>query len=133
MEVSMSEIKKTAQFENGSVNISENVLRTIANIATAEICGVSSLSGTLVDDVSKMFGKKSHMKGVKIEEVGDGIELNLSIIVNYGTDIPQVCESVQKSAKQAIESMTGFTVTGVNIEVVDIIMNLGEKTEKQKK
>ncbi len=129
----MSEIKKTAQLNNGSVSISENVLRTIANIATAEICGVSSLSGSLVDDVTQMFGKKSHMKGVRIVEVGDGIELNLSIIVNYGTNIPQVCESVQKSAKQAIENMTGLTVSGVNIDVVDIIMNLGEKTEKQKK
>ncbi len=122
--------KKVNELEGGSVSISEDVLKTIANIATAEICGVNALSGTLVEGVTNMFGKKSHMKGVRIVEVGDEIELNLSIIVNYGSNIPQICESVQKAAKQAVEDMTSLSVCSVNIDVVDIIMSVGEKTEK---
>ncbi len=126
----MSEIKKVSELEGGSVSISENVLRTIANIATAEICGVSSLSGGIADGVSNIFGKKSHMKGVRIEETDVGLELNLSIIVNYGSDIPKICNKVQQAAKQAVLDMTSLEVSKVNIEVVDIIMNVGEKTEK---
>ncbi len=126
----MSEIKKVSELEGGSVSISENVLRTIANIATAEICGVSSLSGSLADGVSNIFGKKSHMKGVRVEEDGDKVELNLSITVFYGTNIPEICRQVQKAAKQAVIDMTSLEVSKVNIEVVDVIMNVGEKTEK---
>lgn len=126
----MSDMKRNTELSGGSVSISDNVLRTIANIATAEICGVSALSGNLVEGVATMFGIKNHMKGVKVEEKGDAIELNLSIIVNYGTYIPEVCRAVQAAAKQAVEDMTGLSVCAVNIDVVDIIMNMGEKSEK---
>lgn len=126
----MSEFKKNTELNGGSVSISDNVLKTIANIATAEICGVSSLSGGLVDGVASMLGMRTHMKGVKVEERGDAIELNLSIVVNYGTNIPEVCRSVQMAAKQAVEDMTGLEVSAVNIDVVDVLMNMGEKSEK---
>ncbi len=126
----MSELNRTNELNGGEVNVSDNVLRTIANIAAAEVCGVGGMSGTLAEDIVGIFGKKSNMKGVKVSEDGDSIELNLSIVVNYGTNIPELCKSVQAATKQAIEDMTGLNVNAINIEVVDIVMDMGEKTEK---
>ncbi len=126
----MSEINKKTELNGGDIHISDNVLRTIANIATAEVIGAGGIHSSFADGFVGMFGKNSNMKGVKVTEDGDAIELNISIEVNFGTNIPELCKSVQAASKQAIEDMTGITVSAVNIEVVDIIMDLGEKTEK---
>ncbi len=128
----MSELKNTTVLEDGSVSISDNVLRTIANIATDEIVGVDGLSGGIAEDFVEMFGVKSHTKGVRIDAEGDSLVINMSIIVNYGSKIKDIAESVQVSVKQAVETMTGLNVSAVNIAVVGISMKIGESTEKQK-
>lgn len=127
----MSEFKNTTEFEDGSVHISDNVLRTIANIATAEIGGVGGLSGGIAEDIVEIFGVKNHMKGVRIDTVGDSIVLNLSIIVNYGSKIMELSKSVQASVKQAVETMTGLDVDAVNIEVLGVLMPSTEEAENK--
>ena len=48
------------------------------------------------------------------------MKTKLAIVVEYGFNIPKVSAKAQEKVKQAIESMTGLTVTDVDIKVAGV-------------
>ena len=112
--------------ENG-INISEEVVATIAGIAASEVNGVASMSGGFVGGLSEMLGKKT--KGVKVQ-VGDKetiIDINLTI--EYGARIPDIAWEVQNKVKTQVESMTGLKGVIVNIHVQGVSLPKKNKQE----
>ncbi|HSN65830.1 MAG TPA: Asp23/Gls24 family envelope stress response protein [Fusibacter sp.] len=105
---------------HGKVNIADDVIGVIGSIAAAEIEGVKSLSGTFSEEIMSVMGKKSFNKGVRVEMENDVILIELSVIVDYGTKIHEIAKQVQENVKIAIESMTGFKVSAVNVFVEGI-------------
>ncbi len=105
---------------HGKVNIADDVIGVIGSIAAAEIEGVKSLSGTFSEEIMSVMGKKSFNKGVRVEMEDDIILIELSVIVDYGTKIHEIAKQVQENVKVAIESMTGFKVSAVNVFVEGI-------------
>ena len=105
---------------HGKVNIADDVIGVIGSIAAAEIEGVKSLSGTFSEEIMSVMGKKSFNKGVRVEMENDIILIELSVIVDYGTKIHEIAKQVQENVKIAIESMTGFKVSAVNVFVEGI-------------
>lgn len=127
----MAENTQIDTLEYGNVNISDDVIGIISSIAAAEIEGISGLSGTLTEDIVEIFGKKNFSKGVKVEIIEDKVVVDLNIIVDYGVKIPDVSWQVQENVKTAIESMTGLSVSAVNVHVSGINIkkkNQGETT-----
>lgn len=125
----MAEIKEyvAKTDENGSVTISEEVIASIASIAALEIDGVASL-GT--SGVAEFLGKKANSKSVKITIGEDSAEISLTITVKKGFVIPTVAKSVQTNVISAVESMTGLSVSAVNVKVGNVAF---EKEIKKKK
>lgn len=119
----MAESKEymTLPEENGSVNISEEVIAAIAVGAVREVEGVSGMMTGLGSSVTDlMTNKKSAhkgVKGVKIDMTGTALVLDLYVLMQYGYAIPEVAENAQKAVISAIEAMTGCTVEAVNIHV----------------
>ena len=117
----MAESKEymTLPEENGSINISEEVIAAIAVGAVREVEGVSgmmtSLGGSVTDLVNKIAEKGA--RGVKIDMTGAALKLDLYLTVRYGTPIPEVAENAQKAVSSAVEAMTGCSVEAVNIHV----------------
>ena len=119
----MAESKEymTQPEENGSINISEEVIAAIAVGAVREVEGVSGTMGTLgssvADLVTNKKGAQKNAKGVKIEMTETGLALDLYLTVAYGHAIPEVAENAQKAVASAVSAMTGCTVETVNIHV----------------
>ena len=109
------------QEDAGSIQISEDVLASIAGNAVQETEGVSALMSANVSDL--MGGKKMSAKGVRVEMDGEGIVVNLFIVVRYGSAIGDVAKKVQQMVRTALEGMTGFKVTAVNVHVGGISFN----------
>ena len=103
--------------ELGNIHISEEVLASIAAAAALEVEGVSSLAGNLGGDIAELLGKKNLAKGVRVKMEDDKVEVELSVLMNYGNTIPEMGKAVQDGVKQAIESMTGLEVSVVNVNV----------------
>ena len=105
--------------ENGSINISEEVIAAIAVGAVREVEGVSGMMTNLGGSVTDLVNNKknAHKDGVKIDMTGTALSLDLYLTVQFGHPIPEVAENVQKAVASAIEAMTGCSVGTVNIHV----------------
>lgn len=102
----------------GSVLIHNNVIAVITHEAAAKVSGVVELSGTLVDELVDRFGKKYHDRGVRVAvESENRIVVELSVILEYGVNIPEVCGQLQQEVRKSIEKMTGKSVQAVNVSV----------------
>ena len=107
--------------ENGSINISEEVIAAIAVGAVRDVEGVSgmmtNLGGSVTDLVNNKKNAQKSVKGVKIDMTGTALVLDVYLTVQYGHPIPEVAENAQKAVSSAVEAMTGCSVEAVNIHV----------------
>ena len=101
--------------ENGNVMISEDVIATIVEQALTEVDGV-------VKGGADVVGKKSWGKGIRIAIAEDNsLTIGCNIIVGYGESVINVTKAVQENITTAVESVTGVTVTDVNVNVCGIV------------
>ena len=114
--------------ELGNIRIADDVVKTIAAKATADVEGVYKLAGGVVDEVSRILGKKRPTNGVKVE-VGE-VECNIEIyiVVKYGYKIPEVAEEVQKNVLEEVSRLSGLKVVEVNVYVQNVKMEEIEQT-----
>lgn len=125
----MAESKEymTLPEENGSINISEEVIASIAVGAVREVEGVTgmmtAMGGSVTDLVNNKKNAQKGVKGVKIDMTGAALKLDLYLTVKYGHAIPEVAESAQKAVISAVEAMTGCAVEAVNIHVGGVTLD----------
>ena len=113
----MAEYKQyiTQVQENGNVMISEDVIAAIVENALTEVDGV-------VKGGADVVGKKSWGKGIRITIAEDNsLTIGCNIIVCYGESVINVAKAVQENITMAVESVTGVTVTDVNVNVCGIV------------
>ncbi len=104
--------------ENEGIQISNDVIAVIAGVAVSEVQGVSSMAGGFAGGISEVLsGKKNLAKGIKVEKNETTIKIDVNIIVEYGTRIPDVAFEIQNRVKTSVETMTGLTVEEVNVHV----------------
>lgn len=103
--------------QHGNIRISDDVIATIASIATKEVEGISGLSLSIAEELTSKFVKKIGNKAVKVIENEDELTIDINVVVKYGTRIPDVSWEVQENVKKSVESMTGLNVSKVNIIV----------------
>jgi uncharacterized alkaline shock family protein YloU len=117
--------------EMGNVNISEDVIVTISNIAANEIEGVAGVYSGIADALLEIFRGKKFNKGKSVVLEEEKISVTIIIDVEYGRIIPEVAKKVQENVKNAIESMTEREVNEVNVHVHGVVIK-SEKPEKHK-
>jgi len=118
--------------ENGKVVFAPDVIATIAGLAATEVSGVAGLAGTVMEGITGIFGKKSMTKGVRVEVGQEEAAVDISINVNYGVRIQDVCAAVQNEIKNAIETMTALRVVEVNVMVQGVVFEEPERVDKKK-
>ena len=124
----MSEAEKVTQ--TGRIKIADNVAAAIANIAAQDVEGVIKVIGSSTSPISEMFGKRNLAKGVKVNMDEEGTNIELSLVILHGVNIVKVGEEVQKSVKEAVESMTGIAVKNVDITIADIVFEVKKEEEE---
>ncbi len=99
------------------INISEEVVATIAGMAAQEVKGVASMNASGIGEV---FGRKT--KGVKVQVGEKDAVIDISLTVEYGSRIPDIAWEVQNKVKTQVETMTGLSVVAVNVHVQGVNM-----------
>ena len=106
--------------QNGNIKISDEVIATIASVATKEIEGISGLNLSFTDEITSKFVKKNATKSIKITQNDGNITIDVSVVVNYGVRIPDVSWEVQENVKKSVELMSGLNVEKVNVIVAGV-------------
>ena len=127
-------IKEDVKEEENGIEISTDVIAVIAGVAVSEVQGVAGMAGGFAGGISEVFsGKKNMAKGIKVDKNENKVKIDVNIIVEYGTRIPDVAFEIQNRVKKAVENMTGLGVEEVNVHVqgVDTNVKKEEKVNKQ--
>lgn len=104
---------------DGSVSFATGVVETIAGLAAQEVEGVASMASTSTG-FADMFTRKSSRnftKGVRVDIDGGTVAVDVTIVVEYGSPVPDVARSIQENVKKAIETMSGLDVRNVDVHV----------------
>ncbi len=111
------------QGQIGEVRIADEVVASIAALAALEVDGVASMAGNATDELLSRVGVKGANKGAKVEVEERIVSVEMAVNLKYGYNIPTVSGKIQEKVKSAIETMTGLTVSDVNIRIVGVVMN----------
>ena len=104
--------------ENEGIKISNDVIAVIAGVAVSEVPGVYGMAGGFAGGITEVLkGKKNLAKGIKVEDNEKSTKIDVNIIVEYGTRIPDVAFEIQNRVKKAVENMTGLKVEEVNVHI----------------
>jgi len=123
----------TMHEQNGSVSFANDVVATIAGLATVEIKGVAGMSGGFSGGLAELLGRKNLTKGVKVEVGKEECAIDLFVVVEYGSDIPAMCKKIQSAVKKAVETMTGLRVIETNVHIQGVHVAKEPKPEDTKR
>ena len=102
----------------GEINISDDVLASLAGLATMECYGIVGMaSKSAKDGFVELLKRENLSKGVKVSSEGEEIIIDLYVIVEFGTKISAVADNIISKVKYSLENLTGLTVRKVNINV----------------
>ena len=103
----MSNIKLTTDDKSGKVVYNAGIVQNIVELAVAEV------EGTV-----PMQGKKS---GISLYFEKDGVYADVSVIVKYGYNVPELAYRIQQTVKQSVENMTHYKVAKVDVHIQDVV------------
>ena len=118
-------ISKTG--EDGSVNISEDVISIIAMEAMREVEGFGSISNPLSKDLAELIGQQSAARGVSVLPEEDSVSIDVFISVKYNYSVVQVSQAIQEAIRNSGEDMTGIPVKAVNVHVGSVAFEKGKQ------
>ena len=101
----------------GNISISYHAISTIAYQSALESYGVVGLATeNFARGVARFFSNEP-TSGVIIRYDEGEVSVDLFVIIEYGTRISSVADSVANSVKYNIEKMIGVNVKEVNVHV----------------
>lgn len=101
----------------GSIHVSPRAIATIAYQAALSSYGVVGLAPkNLVDGLSHAI-VKDPTHGVEVSYDGNNIDIDVFVIIEYGTRILSVASSVQDTIQYHVEKALGLPVRSVNVHV----------------
>lgn len=107
--------------KNGNIILAPEVIEVIVGIAAAKVDGVFGMRGGIAANVSELFGRAAHGKGVTLSQNENGVTVDLFTYLNYGVTVPKVALEMQEKVKEQVLFMTDIELTEVNVHVVGVI------------
>jgi uncharacterized alkaline shock family protein YloU len=101
----------------GTIHISPIALATIAYHATMTSYGVVGLAPRNLAEGLSMTITHEPARGVSVNYNGEEIDIDVHIIIEYGTRITSVAESVANAVRYQVEKALGMPIHHVNVHV----------------
>ena len=108
--------------DNGSVQISEDVIADVVVHAISEVEGVVGINTKPGADIAEFIGKKNWGRGLKIAVSDDNaVSIDCNITVSYGQNVVNIANTVQNAIINAVKSLAAIQIAAVNVNVCGII------------
>ena len=93
--------------QSGKVVYNAGIVKGIVEIAVAEVEGTVPLT-TKKNSITLFLEK-------------DGIYADISVVVEYGYNVPELAYRIQQSVKQSVENMTKYKVAKIDVHIEDVV------------
>ena len=104
----MSNFKLTSNDkQKGKIVYNAGIVQNIVALAVAEV------EGTVPSQAKK--------GGISLFLEKDGIYVDVSVVVKYGYNVPELAYRIQQTVKQSVENMTHFKVAQVDVHIQDVV------------
>ncbi len=104
----------------GGIHISPNAVAAIAYHATLQSYGVVGLAPkNLADGIVRTITREPS-RGITVRYDGENIDIDIYVIVEFGTRINSVAESVANAVRFNVEKALGLKVNSINIHVAGL-------------
>lgn len=101
----------------GNIHVSPNAVATIAYHAMLQSYGVVGLAPKNLAEGLAQTITKEPSRGVSVRFSGEEIDIDIHIIVEYGTRISSVASSVANAVRYQVEKALGTPVHNVNVHI----------------
>ena len=110
----------------GEIQISKQAIATIAFQAVQRSYGVVGLASKNIADELAHALVKDPTHGIDVEYKNQEINIDIYIIIEYGTRIKSVAASVANTVRYQVENSLGLPVNEINIHVQGLRISNGE-------
>ena len=107
----------TKDDRSGKVVYNAGIVHNIVALAVAEVEGAMLVPG-----------KKN---GISLYLEKDGVYADVSVVVKYGYNVPELAYRIQQSVKQNVENMTRYRVAEVDVHIRDVVFVDTPPVEKE--
>ena len=111
----------------GNIQISKQAIATIAFQAVQRSYGVVGLAPKNIADGLAHVIVKDPTHGIDVEYKDKEINIDIFIIVEYGTRIKSVAASVANTVRYQVENSLGLPVNEINVHVQGLRISNGEE------
>lgn len=127
------ETAKTTQPMRKELSYDDKVIKKIAGIATDSVQGVLAMSDSFIGGLTDNLRAGDKTKGIGAEVGKKQVALDVSVVCEYGRNVPQLFDAVTEKVRQAIFAMTGLELVELNMHVSDVVNreNFAELRQKQ--
>ncbi|WDF83686.1 Asp23/Gls24 family envelope stress response protein [Lacticaseibacillus pabuli] len=111
----------------GFIDIDNSVIATVVGGGATSIYGIVGMASRnqIRDNLNGILNRDNYARGVVVRQDDNGVNIEVNIIVGYGTKISEVCRNVQAKVKYNLESMLGLTANAVSV-IVQGVRVIGE-------
>ncbi|MDD2922937.1 MAG: Asp23/Gls24 family envelope stress response protein [Anaerolineales bacterium] len=104
----------------GGIHISPTAVATIAYHAVLESYGVVGLAPKNLADGIVSTITREPSRGITVRYKGDDIDIDINIIIEFGTRVNSVAQSVANTVRFHVEKALGLRVNSVNVHVTGL-------------
>jgi uncharacterized alkaline shock family protein YloU len=101
----------------GSIHISPKAIATIAYHAAMQSYGVVGLAPRNLAEGLTSTITREPAKGVAVHYDGDRLDIDIYVIIEFGTRVAVVAGSVANTVRYQVEKNVGLNVNAVNVHV----------------
>lgn len=101
----------------GRIYILPQAIKSVARHSALQSYGVISLAPSNMLEAIGQFFNRNNNYGITVSSDGEGITIELNLIIEYGLRIKTVADSVAESVKYNVEKTMGIPVTRVDVHV----------------
>ncbi|TDM03992.1 Asp23/Gls24 family envelope stress response protein [Macrococcus carouselicus] len=116
--------------EFGSIDISNDVIAIIAGGAAVECYGIIGMASKhqVRDNIADILRRDNYSKGVIVTQSDGTLDVDMYIIVAYGTKISEIASNVQSVVKYTLEKTLNLKINSVNIYIQGVrVIKLDEE------
>lgn len=107
--------------ELGNIFIANEVIAKIAGTAANECYGIVGMASRNVKDgFVELLRRENLSKGIKLYSNNNLLNLDMHIIVEFGTNIVAIVDTLIKTVKYKLKENLGFDVDRINIFVESV-------------